>query len=537
MTAKSGKEIKCLYCGNLKYMPPARIKAGASFCSRKCHYLYKRQGVVLVCECGKERYSKPSRDYKYCSKECNYKYNKYLNGPKNPSQEVIERIRAKHKGKRYSKATEIKRGQRISPATEFKKGQLSGDKHHNWNGGITPENVKIRNSDEYKQWRLSVFKRDKFKCVWCGSGKDVQADHIKPFAKFKELRFDIANGRTLCNKCHESTVTYKNGTRNMLKILVTGCSGYLGDAIVENLLSFNHYVYGVDKLLYTDKYSREHELFDFANVDICSDDFYSLLLNVKPDVVIHCAALVGDGACALQPDLTYKVNQEATARLANHCKINDILMIFMSTCSVFGASENELDEDGQTLPLSLYASTKLAAEQFVQEVPRYFIFRLGTLYGLSTEHARIRTDLVANLLTIKAIKNEDITVFNGLQYRPLVHVKDIARIVASSVSRKEYGTYILSKDNITISELASKIKECVASLDTNLNSNIIYTGSTYEDRRNYRVDTTKAFKNGLAAQIDLDFGIKEFAAFLLEGRVANVWAKQFNNAKYLEGIQ
>lgn len=76
----------------------------------------------------------------------------------------------------------------------------------NWKGGITPINHLIRNSQEMKLWREAVFKRDNYTCVWCGNNKgDKQADHIKRFADFPELRFAIDNGRTLCVPCHRTT--------------------------------------------------------------------------------------------------------------------------------------------------------------------------------------------------------------------------------------------------------------------------------------------------------------------------------------------
>lgn len=82
---------------------------------------------------------------------------------------------------------------------------------HNWKGGITTINMKIRKSLEYRLWREAVFSRDDFTCKECNArGIYLEADHIKPFAYFPDLRFDINNGRTLCKSCHRKTDTYGN---------------------------------------------------------------------------------------------------------------------------------------------------------------------------------------------------------------------------------------------------------------------------------------------------------------------------------------
>jgi len=87
----------------------------------------------------------------------------------------------------------------------------TGEKNHNWKGGITPKNEKIRKSVEYRLWRESVFARDNWSCVFCETrGGDIHADHIKQFAFHPELRFAIDNGRTLCVPCHRKTDTYSS---------------------------------------------------------------------------------------------------------------------------------------------------------------------------------------------------------------------------------------------------------------------------------------------------------------------------------------
>jgi 5-methylcytosine-specific restriction endonuclease McrA len=91
-----------------------------------------------------------------------------------------------------------------------------GKKHWNWKNGITPKNTQLRDTIEYKQWRSEVYKRDKYTCVLCkkqninGERTTLNAHHIKSFAKYPKLRFEIDNGITLCVPCHKLTDNYKN---------------------------------------------------------------------------------------------------------------------------------------------------------------------------------------------------------------------------------------------------------------------------------------------------------------------------------------
>lgn len=87
---------------------------------------------------------------------------------------------------------------------EWSKYNPKTDKYHwNYQGGITPENHSIRNSQEYSNWRISVFRRDKYTCQDCSNiGGDLNAHHLKQFATHKDSRLDIDNGLTLCRDCH-----------------------------------------------------------------------------------------------------------------------------------------------------------------------------------------------------------------------------------------------------------------------------------------------------------------------------------------------
>jgi len=174
----------CLTCGNLVRIIPCRDLIGKNkYCSKKCYYT-ARKGVHVS----------PQSEFK-------------------KGHPHGKRIRL---GQHFSPKTEFKKGKHYSIATQFKKGQLGlkGKDNPNWKGGITPINTQIRMSTRYKNWRIAIFKRDYFTCQECGyesKGKrpsDIDADHIKPFALFPKLRFDINNDRTLCKPCHKLTETY-----------------------------------------------------------------------------------------------------------------------------------------------------------------------------------------------------------------------------------------------------------------------------------------------------------------------------------------
>lgn len=191
----------------------------------------------IVCEtCGGTRaYTATQlaeRSGRYCSKQCankaisqrpEYREKRRLeclNRPGHGSWMIGKKMTEKNKA--AIKAANVKggkrRGWKVSEEGRRKMvaARPRGEKCHLWKGGITPEVRAIRTSFEYKLWREAVFKRDNFTCVFCGvRGQRLNADHIKPFSVFKELRFDVDNGRTLCVPCHKATPTYGNRSRTI----------------------------------------------------------------------------------------------------------------------------------------------------------------------------------------------------------------------------------------------------------------------------------------------------------------------------------
>lgn len=141
-------------------------------------------------ECDKVFFDYIARKRKYCSASCRSKY-------------VMRRDGAWHKG--------IKTG--LVPRSAFKKGS-GGENHWNWKGGRGTIRHRLMQQSDYRDWRKAVFERDNYTCQHCGiTGVYVQADHIKPWAKYPKLRYRIDNGRTLCVDCHEKTETFPASLR------------------------------------------------------------------------------------------------------------------------------------------------------------------------------------------------------------------------------------------------------------------------------------------------------------------------------------
>lgn len=313
-----------------------------------------------------------------------------------------------------------------------------------------------------------------------------------------------------------------------MKVLVTGGAGYIGDSVVENLLGAGHEVDVIDKLLYTDSYMRPN--ITFIREDIRTPGLiFDLAKAGAWDAVIHLAAIVGDGACQAHPEETVSINEAFVSQLVDSLH-KDTRLIFASTCSVYGANNEALDELSETNPLSLYAGTKLNAEKHVRRHWNHVIFRLGTLFGISSPFGRIRADLVANILAFKACEGQKLTVFGGEQWRPMLHVRDAGRIFAEAVTQPYVGTFILSHHNYKISDVANTVLEIVGG-----NGGIEVTDMKFEDLRNYRVQNKKALLHGIESEISLNEGIKEILIkYKLEGRIKNPWLTQYHNAKFIK---
>lgn len=305
-----------------------------------------------------------------------------------------------------------------------------------------------------------------------------------------------------------------------MKVLVVGGAGYIGGALTNILMKTDHDVRVYDALLFEESYLKD---VPFIFGDIRNKEHLKKQLKWA-DAVVWLAALVGDGACALNPEISTDLNQDMVLWLADNY---DGRIVFMSTCSVYGEHDSVLDEDAPTNPLSVYASTKLSAEEHLKD-KNAIIFRLGTIFGLGDNFARIRLDLVLNTLTTRAIIDKKIKVFGGEQWRPLLHVRDAAQAVADNLETSHTGIYNLHQENVKIIDLANAVKKFVPDLEMEI------VDIKFQDARNYKVNSDKARKTlGFAPKFGAEDGIKEVKKLIEEHRIKDVNNPRYSNQHYL----
>jgi nucleoside-diphosphate-sugar epimerase len=305
-----------------------------------------------------------------------------------------------------------------------------------------------------------------------------------------------------------------------VNVLVVGGAGYVGGGIVDKLKE-NHNVTVFDSLIYEESYRKN---VNFVYGDIRDKDKLLSVLN-KNDAVIWLAALVGDGACSINPELTFEINSESVKFLAENFKKR---IVFLSTCSVYGAQDGMLDETSSINPLSEYASSKVQAEEYLQNSDA-IIFRLGTLFGISDEFSRIRLDLVVNILVTKALTEGKLTVFGGEQWRPLLHVNDVANAINHTLEDGVTGIFNLHYKNFKIIDIANEIIQKVPS------AIIETTPMKFQDARNYQVSSQKLFNStGFKAEVDLKSGIQEVFDLISNNRIKDVNHIRYSNQNYLK---
>jgi nucleoside-diphosphate-sugar epimerase len=319
-------------------------------------------------------------------------------------------------------------------------------------------------------------------------------------------------------------------------VLIIGGAGYIGSALTRLLLAHGYKVRVLDSLMYGDaslaalRGSRNFELQVGDGRDL------SALVSAAHgvDAIVHLAAIVGDPACELDHDLTLEINLLATRTTREVATALGVKrLIFASTCSVYGAAEDIVDERSTPKPVSLYGRTKLLSEQLLLAPDRSglatTVLRFATIYGWSP---RPRFDLVVNLFTAQALYDRRITVHGGSQWRPLLHVRDAARamlmVLEQPVEVVDHQIFNIGaeEENYTIGQIATTVAREVGAEAV--------TTEDVQDVRSYRVSFEKARRVlGFDRTVTLVEGVRELADALRSGLVKDYRAPTYSNVLHL----
>jgi nucleoside-diphosphate-sugar epimerase len=319
-------------------------------------------------------------------------------------------------------------------------------------------------------------------------------------------------------------------------VLVIGGAGYVGCWLIRRLLEegksvrvLDNAVYGLDPI---------RDLLQNPRVEYLNGDCRNIQDVVKAvrgvSSIVHLAAIVGDPACEIDHKTTIEINYAATRMIVEVAKGYGVeRFLFASSCSVYGATDEIMDEDSKVEPVSLYGQLKVAAEQALLEAAsddfHPVLLRFATVFGLSN---RPRFDLVVNLLSAKAWQDGVITIYNGEQWRPFVHVKDLSEaiilLLSAPLRAVSQQTFNVGDNSLnhTLTEVGEVIRR-------------VFPGTRIEgvenaDKRNYRVNFDKIQKRlGFRCRYHLEDGVREIKAAFDSSAIDNYKNIRFSNLGFL----
>lgn len=308
------------------------------------------------------------------------------------------------------------------------------------------------------------------------------------------------------------------------KVLVTGGAGYVGAALVPQLLKAGYKVKVLDLYLYghnvLDGEKGNPDLEEVAG-DIRNR---SLLEKEIPgcDVVIHLACISNDPSYDLDPQLAKSINYDAFIDLVKVSKDNGVKrFIYASSSSVYGIKDvPDVTEDIPLEPLTDYSKYKALCEEFLlkERAPGFTVLtiRPSTVCGYST---RLRLDLTVNILTTHAINNGKITVFGGEQMRPNLHIDDMVNVYLEALKWSDAAIdgkiYNVGYHNFKVKDIAEMVRSVIGE-----KVQIVTTPSN--DNRSYHVSSEKIRREqGFVPTRTIEDAVRDLRAAFDAGKVPN----------------
>lgn len=331
---------------------------------------------------------------------------------------------------------------------------------------------------------------------------------------------------------------------NKKRILVTGGAGYVGSIVIRQLLKQGYKVVCVDNLRFGGLSLvdvQDNIDFEFKKIDITNfkdlDDIFDLY---DFYAVVHLAAIVGDPACKLQPELAIKTNKDASIHLLEKAmQSNTRRFIFASTCSNYGKmnSDGYVDEESPLTPVSLYAELKVGFEKKILRALKKetdfcpTVLRFATIYGISP---RMRFDLTVNEFTKELAMGKELQVYGEQFWRPYCHLNDISQAILKVLQAPERA---VSYEVFNVGDTSQNYtkKMIVEELLKQIPDGRVKYVHKEEDPRDYRVNFDKIKKN-LEFRISktVSEGIQDIRTSLSDGIISDPDDQKYYNTPRLK---
>lgn len=295
-----------------------------------------------------------------------------------------------------------------------------------------------------------------------------------------------------------------------MKILVTGGAGYIGVALVDLLLKKKYYVTVLDNFSFNQQYVffdliRNKKL-NVVNGDVRNKKLLKKLVK-ENEFIIPLAGIVGAPACNKKPNLATQINLNQIKDIIKFInKKNKVILPVTNSGYGIGEKNKFCTEESPLKPISHYGITKVKAEKEIKKIKNFISLRLATVFGLS---GRVRTDLLVNDFTYRAIFDGKIELFEPNFKRNYIHVKDVARVIIFSIEnfrklRSNIFNIGLETANLSKIELCREIKKNHTKLKIKINE---FTKDP--DQRDYIVSNKKILSTGWKPRYSIEYGIKE----------------------------
>ena len=328
-----------------------------------------------------------------------------------------------------------------------------------------------------------------------------------------------------------------------MKVLITGGAGYIGSLLTGVLLQRGYSVVVVDDLLFGGDSLLAyltHPQFTFYKANVTERETIKQYFK-DVDHVIHLAALVGFPACQqVGPQVAWLYNLQGTKNVYELARESEVKrFVFSSTYSNYGIADGDapVTEESTLNPQSLYAETKIAAEQYLLDEGKKsatipVLFRFATLFGLSP---RTRFDLIINQFVLEAIEKRHLIIYQKNYTRSFVHIRDIARALTMALEsdaakvKSQIFNVGSNRGNHTKEELIDMIRKHVSGVT------IEYKDLTFGgDMRDIKVSFDKIERVlGYTAEVTVEEGIRELAAAIQTKFLYDPHSMRNRNAQFI----